>query len=172
MPTTELGPGPPRRPGPTSPGPRTCCAASAEPAGPAERRGATCGSPATTCRPPACAPLSYISGQSGQGAPPGPAPCRQGGGGGPAQPLPRGRRFEPRGQQGTRVAGGRRGTTPPGLGTLRPGPPCPPSPLAVLGTVASSQQLPPAQGEQRGTPKECSICSREGRSLWVPWGHP
>lgn len=52
------------------------------------------------------------------------------------------------------------------------GPHCLPAPLVALWTAASSQQLSPAQGQHQDIPRGCSICSWEGRSLWIPWGQP
>lgn len=50
MPVAEPGPVPVARPGPTSPGPGTCCA-ELRGAGGNQRRAATCRSPAATCLP-------------------------------------------------------------------------------------------------------------------------
>lgn len=173
---TPLQPGEPQashRPGPTSPGPQTCCAAFAEPAG-------TSGSATRADLPPPRVPLlparHFHTSGANQGRARRQAPPRASRDGGEAA-LPSlilgstvrapgvaaGTRVHP----GTRVA--RRGHgPPPGLGTFRVhrrrwwcwGPQ--PAPGGCLWH----------RGEQRGTPRGCSICSQEGTPLWVPWGQP
>lgn len=163
------------RPRRTSPGPRTCWAPSAEPAGPAQRRHVR--TPRHHVRLSRRRATFIHQGpiRAGRAARPRPLPARR-----PRPAVTPG----PWVRDPAAAAGTRGQPEPTRVAWRGHGPPC-----SVFGVTPRAllahrprcwcwghSQFPaaaPAQGgEQQGTPRGCSICSREGRSLWVPWGQP
>lgn len=144
---------PTSRPGPTSPGARTCCAACAEPAGPAERRHVRSSLGHVTALPPARRFHTSATNQGKGRARPRPTPAGLG------------RRPCPAAMERPRVR-----APLPAAGHARPGwgadprvwgvPPSRPADSA--GGAGDSSQLPGTGGAAMRPERRCGVCSREG----------
>lgn len=154
---TPLQPGEPQashRPGLTSPGPQTCCAAFAEPAG-TSRAATRADLPLPRVPLPPARHFHTSGANQGRVRRQAPPRAARDGGRRPCPAVILGSRIRAPGvaagtrvHLGTRVA--RRGhDPPPAFGDV----PCPPAPLVVLGTAAGSWRLPLAPGGAVGHPE-------------------